>query len=192
MRHLLLFENQSSNDLDSFHVWDPLTITLSSQHRLQAWQRQIIFSHPSRHFSLTRHWWGVALMSVPCLSSGFLVLTAIGEKNIYTGPCRLYYASWIFFLKTIGSQWRILNRSVMWFVIWSKNSSPFLTQHKSFPKAKRDHLFQVADSTSQKKAVSRVWPLALGAVSQPREHCGPGDPKLWEAVCLPASLPTPH
>ena len=38
-------------------------------------------------------------MSVPCLSSGFLVLTAISEKNIYTGPCRLYYASWIFFPK---------------------------------------------------------------------------------------------
>ena len=128
MRHLLLFENQSSNDLDSFHVWDPLTITLSSQHRLQVWQRQIIFSHPSRHFSLTRHWWGVALMSVPCLSSGFLVLTAISEKNIYTGPCRLYYASWIFFPKNNRKPMEDFEqKSVMWFVIWSKNSSPFLT-----------------------------------------------------------------
>ena len=50
----------------------------------------------SRHFSLTRHWWGVALSSVPCLSSGFFILTAESEKNIYTGPCRLYYVFWIF------------------------------------------------------------------------------------------------
>ena len=50
----------------------------------------------SRHFSLTWHWWGVALIGVPCLSSGFFVLTVENEKNIYTGPCRLYYVFWIF------------------------------------------------------------------------------------------------
>lgn len=79
-------------------------------------------------------------------------------------------------------------RSVMWFVIWSKNSSPFLTQHKSFPKARRDHLFQVADSTSQKKAASRVWSLALrGSFSSPWA--------LWTrwsypvGSCVPASIP---
>ena len=73
----------------------------------------------SRHFSLTQHWWGVALIGVPCLSSGFFVLTAENEKNIYTGPCRLYYVFWIFFLKIIRSQQRILNRGV-WCDLWSE------------------------------------------------------------------------
>ena len=146
----------------------------------------------SRHFSLTWHWWGVALIGVPCLSSGFFVLTVENEKNIYTGPCRLYYVFWIFFLKIIGSQWRILNRGV-WCDLWSEVRIVYLSwlSIQVFPRPEEITFFKLPTLHLKTRQCLGSGPLLWGAVSQPCEHHGPGDPILWAAVCgrMPASIP---
>lgn len=192
MRHLLLFEHQSSNNPDSLLVWDPFTIAPSSQHCLQVWPRQIIFSHPFSTFFIN----STLMRGCPeqCLLPKFWLFHPYcrkWEKYLHR-TLQAVLCILDFFLKTIGSQWRISNRG-LWCDLWSEVRIVHLSRLsiKVFPRPGEITFFKLPTLHLKRRQCLGSGPLLWEAVSQPCEHRGPGDPILWAAVCgrMPASIP---